>query len=924
MSNISGQLIKDSYNYVLQSDLISGIVYRIGGSIAENPKFVSGLTVNASFTYSDGSEFPGYVLTCDAAGNAVWGPVSGATSGVVVTGGTFDYSAGTLTLVLSNGVNVPISGLEDIYVTGGVVSGNSIVFSYNDTNTFQVTGITPYNLFSSYTASTQVTINNKLDTSGFTSYTASTQSTINNKLDTSGFTAYTATTQPLILNSVTGGTFSGGTLYLINNSGSTIPISGFTTGGTSTTDTFVTGFTLSANTITLSQNRIDSYSSFTISLSAYTGSSVSGEYLPLSGGTITGNVIVQSGLTANTISATTYYNLPISAVTNGTGISASTSNGTVTIINTAPDQTVLISGGSNIQITGSYPSFGVNFTGNTSSTGDYLPLSGGTVTGGTTFQSGLTANTISATTYYNYPDTYVTGFSLTNDAIILSQNRTDSYSSFTVTLSGLTGTSQQIAYYNTSGNLTGDTNFTRLDETNNFTTQINTVNFSNINEHQDAVYDYNRIRDRVFNDDVALLGETNLSPTGYFNIINNTTGNTFSGLDILETAGTFRYTDGAGNYNGFFYTDQQPGFSVERNGSQYNYFLPKSAYVAGGILTDPNGDGQLQWDLPQDTGTGGGGIPYYLNLSNSQTPYREFSPIATTAAEQSSGVSIANGVTATIAEFLTPVGYPNSNLLPGGVWTFHLHSYKQNNNASFNIFVEIYKRTSGGTETLLFTTDPAPVTTNSPTPSMQISDAYFSGTPLLVSDRLVAKVIATNTGNQTRTITLFTEGSQHYSYATTTFSPLGLTCATLSGCSVIQTIETNLNNKYDKSGGTVSGFVRVQPTPATNQKALTVLSENSSESIALYGLAGKGTNAYGVYCDVSPSAEFYTITNGIGGYFEVGSQFSEGEPTNKYSLQLKDGTEGLNKVLTSVTSDGKANWETPKTNGSNLYLFYNY
>jgi hypothetical protein len=33
----------------------------------------------------------------------------------------------------------------------------------------------------------------------------------------------------------------------------------------------------------------------------------------------------------------------------------------------------------------------VSFTGST--TGDYLPLSGGTVTGGTVFQSGLTANT---------------------------------------------------------------------------------------------------------------------------------------------------------------------------------------------------------------------------------------------------------------------------------------------------------------------------------------------------------------------------------------------------------------------------------------------------------------------------------------------------------------------------------------------------
>jgi hypothetical protein len=35
--------------------------------------------------------------------------------------------------------------------------------------------------------------------------------------------------------------------------------------------------------------------------------------------------------------------------------------------------------------------------------GFYLPLSGGTVTGGTVFQSGLTANTLFATTYQNLP-----------------------------------------------------------------------------------------------------------------------------------------------------------------------------------------------------------------------------------------------------------------------------------------------------------------------------------------------------------------------------------------------------------------------------------------------------------------------------------------------------------------------------------------
>ena len=148
----------------------------------------------------------------------------------------------------------------------------------------------------------------------------------------------------------------------------------------------------------------------------------------------------------------------------------------------------------------------------------------------------------------------------------------------------------------------------------------------------------------------------------------------------------------------------------------------------------------------------------------------------------------------------------NITLLPGGIWSFYLHSYKQNTNASFNIFVEVYKRTSGGTQTLLFSTDPTPVTTNSPNPSMQLSDSYFSGTTLLVSDSIVATVRATNTGNQSHTITLVTEGSTHYSYVVSTIpTQQGITCDTLSGCTIIQTIQTDLTNKLDKSGGTISG-----------------------------------------------------------------------------------------------------------------------
>ena len=50
MSNISSQLIKDSYNYILQSDLSTGVVYRIGGDIPVNPIFISGLTITDGLT----------------------------------------------------------------------------------------------------------------------------------------------------------------------------------------------------------------------------------------------------------------------------------------------------------------------------------------------------------------------------------------------------------------------------------------------------------------------------------------------------------------------------------------------------------------------------------------------------------------------------------------------------------------------------------------------------------------------------------------------------------------------------------------------------------------------------------------------------------------------------------------------------------
>jgi len=108
MADIKDQLIKDSYNYVLQSDLSTGVVYRIGGTIPVNPIFQSGLTINDSFTYSNGTEQNGYTLLTDGTGYAYWGPISGASpssgdylplSGGTVTGNTTFTSGLTINYI---------------------------------------------------------------------------------------------------------------------------------------------------------------------------------------------------------------------------------------------------------------------------------------------------------------------------------------------------------------------------------------------------------------------------------------------------------------------------------------------------------------------------------------------------------------------------------------------------------------------------------------------------------------------------------------------------------------------------------------------------------------------------------------------------------------------------------------------------------
>jgi hypothetical protein len=334
----------------------------------------------------------------------------------------------------------------------------------------------------------------------------------------------------------------------------------------------------------------------------------------------------------------------VRTITASTGLSANTNTGDVTLI-----------------VTGS--TGGGTFT-------------GGTVTGATSFTGGLSANTISATTYQNLPtDVRVTGSTYSNNTFTFTNNTGGTFNVLFNTVTGLT--------VNGVLTVTGNTSLQSLT-----TTTISATTYNNV---------------------PVVTGGTYTSGTITFN---NATGGTFS--------------------------------------------------VTG---------------LPIG---GQGGQLYYFNTSVTQSPYKEFGSTGTTAAEQTTTISIASGITSTVESYLTPTGYPNSLILPGGVWSFYLHAYKQDSSSSFDLYCDVYKRTSGGVETYLFSTDPFDVTSVSSTPVMGISDGYFSGTSLTVSDRILVLVRATNTGTSTKQITFVTEGLQHYSYGITTFNGIPANVSSLS------------------------------------------------------------------------------------------------------------------------------------------------
>lgn len=157
--------------------------------------------------------------------------------------------------------------------------------------------------------------------------------------------------------------------------------------------------------------------------------------------------------------------------------------------------------------------------------------------------------------------------------------------------------------------------------------------------------------------------------------------------------------------------------------------------------------------------TAASSVYMFANLASSIPGYEQMILLSLyTAGAQGSVTQSVTTSPTLLQAFATNTGFPNINNIAPGIFTVHYHVQKASGGNNYFTFAEIYKRTSGGTETLLTTSENS-VTTNSNT-QLEITVAAFidSVTPLDSTDLIVVKVYA-QVVTSTVNISLYWDGT---------------------------------------------------------------------------------------------------------------------------------------------------------------------
>jgi hypothetical protein len=235
-----------------------------------------------------------------------------------------------------------------------------------------------------------------------------------------------------------------------------------------------------------------------------------------------------------------------------------------------------------------------------------------------------------------------------------------------------------------------------------------------------------------------------------------------------------------------------------------------------------------------------GGLVYYLNQSvNTNTAfgtptYKQFSSTATGGTQQTVVKNVAVNTRTLIATFATDSGVPNTTNIPSGLWAFVTH-LSIDTNRDVAVDIELYSYTTGGTSTLLGTTNIDRESMSNGVIKEFFTDLFLPQTTLNSTDRLYCQIyVEFIGGGANHNITFYTEGTSNYSYAQTTFNAPSGTSGT-SG-----TTGTSGSSGTDGTSGTsgTSGLTGSNGTSGTSGTDGSAGTSGSSGNTGTSGSSG--------------------------------------------------------------------------------------
>lgn len=229
------------------------------------------------------------------------------------------------------------------------------------------------------------------------------------------------------------------------------------------------------------------------------------------------------------------------------------------------------------------------------------------------------------------------------------------------------------------------------------------------------------------------------------------------------------------------YTDLNTQIKYHNKGAKNNWvpFIDGndiSTIISGATFTGGtvNGPTNFTSGLSADTITAttyiglpttnnGGGQIYYLNGNETNGGYSGFKTNFDELGE-STVTKIVDNNGVIIDSFITSFSYPNSPIVPGGLWSFYLNLEGQNTNDDVIVWCEVYVVNSFNAENQIFDTEPIKISSINTT----LISKYFNGCNINKDDRILVKVWVKSNGPYSETIALKSEGNI-YSYIITSF-----------------------------------------------------------------------------------------------------------------------------------------------------------